>query len=1099
MIRSACYAFAILALILSCGTQTAHAQNSATFEVWRDADLFKLSTNTTDSVTFTLVGTVATITIEVREPFKTRPTRRLQITLPSFDGIGHYNPVTGASTYWENFTQTESCNCFDHSVNDVNITKYDSVTKEVGGTFTWKCQAFSTGSGDRIDSRIRNGVFEYGGEGKILITTSAQGDSISIGTLQADTVIGLTITAKKGTDLLGDVKIFINDKTADPSPFFVESGVTNANGIISYPINFRKDTPPGTYIISIVGEKTNFRKSDTTRVKVLYGNRYWHYKCGGVDILEFDAGEGKQWKPETDGSPIVKATGTITIGGVIKMDGTVRINTTEGQNRVFCDGVRMYIPNVNFTPLDITDLELTNLLVGDAFTLPDCDGIIKFGVDAGTKFLSKKLPGRVSIALKEFKLINRADAKGLSIKGKISLGNARMGCDAVTDTSGGFDLTEDPTVGLTIGVGITTAGWENFTFDAENISVTNSFCLKEFSVNADFVNEVYAVAGKVVFPCRGNDITLGGGVLFKNNPANPVDELQFDSLQASLELGNCKPMGQTPLCFKGLGFSTSGWSSAGGAGRAIRGSILLQSAEQVILDQVPWIQTIFGEPTIAEFEGVIEYRHPLIFTGAILTRLIKLEAISDDKPWQIEGSQSVTIDVNQSAAVNGNLKIGHLGLDDHFLTALGNVTLAWSPSVGISATLNGTVRIPAPGPKVLNNVLFGTALRFMQLSGLIPQTLGSASASVLLNEDAGFAISTSVNVSQHPTRFIRQMGVMDMAFKYINGTPSFTSRAGLPPPAVQPVGSKPLDGDVQGAAVPSQVIRVDNTVDRMFIMVIGAGTTAAPASTLTAPDGTVHTTTSADSVVNKESTPNGEMTRWALINPAVGDWTLTLTDPKAGDEVEVTVNRKERPFVISLTSADRTATITWDTAGTSDGDEVQFFIDADGLAFNGINIGKTTDAAGTFSYTLPANLTECAYSIYATRIAPGQPMVSSYASETIRLVGTSGVAAPVEVTAVSNQFGRTSVQWRMPVGSSVNGFLIYVTDASGKDSVYTTASTGTRFVMLDIDNHSNKKISIVAFNNEGNRACRTEALAITTGIEDTPFVTTGGGPSTKVF
>ena len=118
-------------------------------------------------------------------------------------------------------------------------------------------------------------------------------------------------------------------------------------------------------------------------------------------------------------------------------------------------------------------------------------------------------------------------------------------------------------------------------------------------------------------------------------------------------------------------------------------------------------------------------------------------------------------------------------------------------------------------------------------------------------------------------------------------------------------------------------------------------------------------------------------------------------------------------------------------------------------------------------------------------------MGNAYASAAIRLVGTSGVASPLEVLAVSNQFGRTSVQWRMPLGSASDGFLVYVVDESGRDSLYATAFGGERFVMLDIENHINKKIVVVAFNGQGIRGCRTEALPITTGIEEDPFVATG--------
>ncbi|MBL0322987.1 MAG: hypothetical protein IPP80_11560 [Ignavibacteria bacterium] len=374
-------------------------------------------------------------------------------------------------------------------------------------------------------------------------------------------------------------------------------------------------TRPGNYVISVVAEKTDLRKSDTTKVTVYWGNRIWNYKCAGINVLEFDAGEGREWKPETEGSSTLKSNGPVTIGGVIKVDGAVSINTTAGQNRVFIEnGTRIVIPNVRFSASETSDLLLTNIVDGGILPLPDCDGIIKFAAGLAAKKLNKKMPGGVELTLEEFKIINRADAKGISIKGKITVAQAKVGCDAVADSAGGFEVPDDARQGLAIGVTVTTAGWESLSFEAEAIALTHSVCMNQFAVNADFVNEIYSLAGKFTFPVKGSEISLGGGVLFKNNPSNPDKKLHFDSLVATLELGECKPIPQTPLCFKALSLSTSGWSNPNANGRAVRAAVTLNSIEQVILDRARWIETLFGEPTICELEGTVEYRHPLIFT-----------------------------------------------------------------------------------------------------------------------------------------------------------------------------------------------------------------------------------------------------------------------------------------------------------------------------------------------------------------------------------------------------------------------------------------------------------------------------------------------------
>ncbi|MBK7186446.1 MAG: T9SS type A sorting domain-containing protein [Ignavibacteria bacterium] len=158
--------------------------------------------------------------------------------------------------------------------------------------------------------------------------------------------------------------------------------------------------------------------------------------------------------------------------------------------------------------------------------------------------------------------------------------------------------------------------------------------------------------------------------------------------------------------------------------------------------------------------------------------------------------------------------------------------------------------------------------------------------------------------------------------------------------------------------------------------------------------------------------------------------------------------------------------------------------------YNGVFVGQVAENAGTYTFTVPDEMTECTYYFHATRNVAGQPLTSAYATTPITTAGT-GVASPIEVRAVSNQSGRTSVSWRMSPGNLVNGFLIYVRDSEGVDSLYATAFAEDRLVMIDIVNHAAKQIVIIAFDKNGSRGCATQALPITTGIEEEQYVVTG--------
>ena len=274
---------------------------------------------------------------------------------------------------------------------------------------------------------------------------------------------------------------------------------------------------------------------------------------------------------------------------------------------------------------------------------------------------------------------------------------------------------------------------------------------------------------------------------------------------------------------------------------------------------------------------------------------------------------------------------------------------------------------------------------------------------------------------------------------------------------------------------------IDNTVTRAFVMI--SSTTQAPSSTIVAPDGTEHTVPSADSLIKKFSTPGGEMVQWTLVNPVAGAWVLRLNSPKAGDEVEIMANRLPRAFELNLTSTARAFVATWDIAGSSNTGDVRFFLDTDGKGLDGAYIGKIHDQAGSFTYTIPAELTECKYFVYAIRSAPGETDATDYASDAV-LTGNSIVPVPTDVSATSNQSGNMVVSWRVPPGSTVSGFMIYSVNADDSETLVATASTDERRVSFNLANHISKRIAVRAFDELGRRSCLTDAEDIITGVSE---------------
>lgn len=1076
----------VIACILSAPV-TMLSQNNAVWEVWRVENPGKISDHSTDSVvvTFdTVQGKVnASIVCEARQAFGSRSTRRLEMRILNFTGTGQYTPVTGdAATYWENFSRDSTCGCIDNSANKVVINQWDTATKVMDGTFEFRCRSFIATSGDELLYRIRNGTFRWGGTDKIVIATDPK-DTLKIPQIAgSDTTINIVIEATERDAPLEGVKIKVLDKTVTGSLVFQERGTTGPDGKVTYPIVLQRDAPPGDYEVKFYGVKPSHDSSDTATVLVRYRNRIWEYKCVGVPLLTFDAGEGKEWKPVSEGSPVITSSGSIRVQDVIELRGRVRINTTEGAEKVFLDSGNVYLQTINDEGFPL-DMEFPQLLGSDnSMSLPDCTGLFNLYRDSVVKILSKKLFNSVEVSIEKFTIINRPTGKGIDLEGKVTFGAlARVGCDPIQDPTGNLDA--DPAKrSVTIGLALTTAGFDNLRIKIENLKATDAFCLKEFTAGLDNFNKTANLGAKATMLLKGAEFTATFDSFWKSNTGSlGVSDLKLDSLRAELELETCKPIPQTPFCFKAAKFSTSGWANATPAGLTLRLGAVVNSAEQFVLDKAPWITTLMDSAQLLQLEGTLQYTHPLVFTGTIAARLLRISKPFQSKPWQCEGSISLTLDMNNRLSATGTGNFYHLGGDDYFISGSLTHQIYWNPMLGYSGLATGTMRIPSPGPELLQVPGVGTVLRFMKLSGWIPQTLGQASVSAIMNQDDGFQLRGSVDVSQNPISYIRSFGIMSAKVSCINGNWDVNLQQGTIP--TSSAMRKGMGDAVQAVpAVERDTIMVDATMSRVFVMIAGA--TTAPSSTLIDPSGTSHTTTSTDSSVQQFATPGNELVQWTLVDPEPGAWVLVLDAPASGDEVEVMVQRTARPFTISVTQTGKDIDVAWDHTGSGNQGLVRVFLDENGNGYDGIYLGSADEQTGLFEYSVPDGLSECSYHVYAQRFAPGEPDAQDYATSTVAL-DNGAVPQPLNVSAVANNAGTTAIAWTVPPGTAVSGFHISTVDVNGEEELVATARSDQRRVEIDVVDHINKRIVVRSFDDQGARSCPTSPSDISTGVDGT--------------
>lgn len=1089
----------VLALMVAIGVVSSQTPSGtyAKWEVWSNnpgAALSKLSEHETDSVTIEQTLSVMVIRIEARQEFRGRPTRRLQITIPNFRDTGTYVLPESPATFWEVFTPSEKCGCVSFTEagtnppHNVHITKWNEATREMEGTFSFRCTSTSA-SGTELVSRVRFGEFRFSPSNKLKLEASHK-DTIVIPELTADTSIQVVFTVKDGDRVIGGAKLYTADPLKNPTPFMEETGETDGQGITNYIVRIPVATPLGDYTFKWIADKPGFSKSDTARLTIRYGNRYYEYKCSGVPLLTFDAGEGKQWRPINSGSKVLSAEGPVKVmPGSITLSGNVQINPTTNVVILTGSDRKITLDNLPFRSGDEGPVDITTLFPLGTFTLPDCDGIVKFTA----KKLGKKLPGGVTFELEQLQFINRPDTRGLAFKGKVTVPNlpsAAEGCDPVVDTSLGFELTGPGSRSVSVGFTLTNRFVENFSVQASGIPVSPAVCINQLQASADFLREQYSFGGKIQFPLGGPGQRLGlsGSALFMNNPRRADDNLHLDSFSVGIDLGFCVPLGTSPFCFKSFTLSSSGLSNPGTIGTKVRGVFTLESQDDKVLQKLPRISNILGDPKLAQFDLLGEYEHPAIFTGSVTLKLMQNKKISTTRPWQIEGNLTARMNFNGTKVFSGSYKAMHLGGTDNFLNATGSITLQplTSPDFGISATATGTIAIPTPGPEVLELPIIGVQLRFLRAQGVLPATLGTGTMSLSLAAESGFSASSVVDVSQNPIPAIRNFGRIGFVLKVENGNPTIRT---ISDPVGNPSISKPGDEVQQAKAVDS--IRVDDTIEKLFVSIAGSPT--APASRITDPNGTVYTATSTDSSVVKITTPNGEYCQWYIDAPSSGIWVLELENPGPNDEVEISVNRKPVPFAIEATNTERNVTVRWTPIGRNTSDLVRLFVDDDGLNGDGVFVGEASELSGIYTFALPPFLTECTYRVHATRIAGTQPIVTVYAPEDIVVSGPS-IPVPTQVVATSNQHGLTQVRWSMPRGSAVDGFQVFVRDEQGRDSLYATVGTTERGVDVQIEQHESKRIFLRTYDADGIRSCPTEAVAITTSVHerDVRYTTSAG-------
>ncbi len=1032
-------------------------------------------TKTTDSVDITLEGTVLTIIGHIPSGQSNPPYQVLRLRIRGYDG-GRPLPATyqlgSGDAVWQNLAGTTGlCNC-EFGAITINTVAGDG---RMTATFSFNCKTLFP-SGNEITTQVFNGSVS----GVIPIQ------------LKLRIKPGQKFTAKPEDDVTLSVTVLnaLNDKPVDnatvylvDNPIVKESGkslgTTTATGEYKYTFKVPKEqSERKTYDVVLSAKKNKAKDAPnvTQQIEVEPSRRYWYYRCAGIPIIEYDAGEGEIWEQDEPNSSILKSSGgKVTINRMLTLQGTsFKIDTAPGKERAFYEG-KLVCPECpyGFT-IDAVPFIMTSAGL-------NCDGLIKLAasVQPGIDFMGGK------VKLTEFGFVGGWEDPSI----KITV-TAQMDTDY--DMSAKCLKSNNPDA-ISLGIGFVykkSTGIEQVKLDAENFSVGKLFCFNDIEVTYDYLKQILDAYVRVTFQnymekateVKSKIVVRGETVGDKTNLF-----LRDFSFQISTD-AVCTPVPIQPLfCLKG-GRIDAGFDTEKGERKWKFGltGIFKPTAEAGFKFLTAWSAAAGStKPEAAEFELGGLWRYPASFSGLTKIKIAKIPYISETKSWQVIADGDITLDFTKGITGKVGLNAGHMGMDDFFASLTGvGLNILFNP-FDVSVAGQGTIRIPKVGTE-LNEKGAAKFLRWVNTFNVSDITLGSGKAYLGVNEFDGFKLLVVCDVTTNPIPIIRSYGRMFFEMKlntvdglYIDWGDGYQKLSMLRSrPETAGVGGK-TGNHIQAAPLDTFVVSSD--VERVFILISGA--TTAPASELISPSGTVYSETTPDSTVMKFDAANNSMTQWVVVNPEVGEWKLRLTNPAPDDEVSISALRKQRNFSIDASAAGRTLTVTWDGSGLDSADRVSIILDTDDEGFDGIPIGTALAVAGTYTYELTDSLPNCSYFVGATLAAKGMDIITSYAPSEVS-TGKTILPPPTNVQAARNTSnGITTISWTPSPDPAVATYMVMLNTSQG-DTILAYAERWETSVSIDVGDVTDKRIRVISVGEGELQGCPSEYVSVAVSVNE---------------
>jgi len=962
------------------------------------------------------------------------PALGMVIFIPRYEGVKTYT-LTGTTTYRYGQRSDQIFRCTSGSL---AVTNVDPETGAVTATFQWTGIANLT-SGVSLRVTISEGRLVLNMPPKLAIATAPR-SGVKVGP-DENVPVKITITKENGDPVQGATVTIAGLGTLFASVEPTKTYTTNAAGVVSINYKTKPDVEKGKYELRINARKEKFEDANQLvyEVEVNERGRYWYAKCNGFPFHEFDAGEGNKWKED---DVFVVADGPVIWNGIFRIEGPVRIDTTPNKVIVNCRSIRLD-GSGDGAMGDLVIVESTT-----AFALP-CSNVINFGLD---KLASKLSGGIIEKPVIEL-LGDGFQSSGIKLGATVVLGrNVWSGCNS--DNAKDDDPNEKAKFVIEGSATYSSLAPKRWTFtvsgELQSFAPVSALCINSAKVAYSSANDELDITGKARALCFASaDIGIG----FRAG--------QWNKGNFTFELENCIPIPQTPLCFRGGGGSIENIQIGNPFKARIESTMELIGKDNIM--QFTLGGGFEADPVAALVDGTL--------------RLLKIEKISQAKPWQIEVTASAKLGFdmsmkNPTLEINGGASVGHLG-GDYILTGTSKLTYAGTTDV-FSGTVDGRCVIPSFA--YTGEMKWPIKVLHECAKDILPIQVGTVKGVLSITPSAEQYMRANVDLG--PIRARLSGVLLDLFDKYFgtgqahivldfDNTFPLEIGPGVINLTLGPGTAKSGD-EVQAQ---SAAANVGPDVEALLIHLQGASGTVA----VRAPDGRSWNADSPADGVRRFELPDG-FQLWTVQQPAEGVWTVSAD---GWDSVLISARGGvvNSAFSIDVHRDGSTLVVTWPKA---DGGTVALQADADGENFDGIPLLSLPSDAGTAVIQLADGQVPCSFYVTAVRTLGGQ-IAEARSAEMFNAQRVT-LMPPTNVAAVRNdRTGTTVVSWTPSESAEVRRYGVRVR----RGSTDTLVASATRFASsaeFSLDN-SDGQVYVVSIGESGAVGCPSELGSITTGVQ----------------